>query len=367
MAVITGHKKWDKDLNMWKTNISEDEMIISSAFAHYVPVIHNLEDGINYIIFTYGNRVEDLTDNPMFLKDSAMNLNYLLDYFKTKDGNYKLITCFMDKDAPIIEDSKRLAEYIDLLNTDSNTKSVTLLSLSKGCCLATYVPRFIMKEESLKKLNVINMAAPYEGTVMASPRIFYPMMKKLFLNNELLYRLFKGVYESISSNSHMDYDIAIKDGICLQSYNTFSNVFYEDLDMNKILNNKELLKLIRTVTESPYKFYDPSFIKEIFCKENIDALNSVKSFTNLTTGANKKTLIDSIKRLNFKGIGMCFLNRQFLNGEGDGLVKTSSEKLIEDYMDTNSIHLDSAQHDIVNDKQFTKVLEITHDVINKEK
>ena len=63
---------------------------------------------------------------------------------------------------------------------------------------------------------------------------------------------------------------------------------------------------------------------------------------------------------------MCFLNKKFLDGVGDGLVKTSSEKLIENYMDIESIHLDSAQHDLVNDRQFTKVLEITHRVITRK-
>ena len=164
----------------------------------------------------------------------------------------------------------------------------------------------------------------------------------------------------------MDYDIAVKDGILLQSYNTFSNDFIDALSMDKILNDKQLLELVKEITENPYKYYDPAFIKDIFSKENIDALNKVKSFTNLTTGIDKNTLIDSIKRLNVVGIAMCFLNKQFLDSKGDGLVKTSSEKLIEEYMDTKSIHLDSAQHDLVKDKQFTKVLEITHDVITRK-
>ena len=272
---------------------------------------------------------------------------------------------YMDKDAPIVEDAKKVASFIDLLNADGNTKSVTLLSLSKGCCLATYVPRFIKKEDSLKKLNVINVAAPYEGTIMASPRIFYPMMKKLFCNNETIYKIFKNVYESISSNSHMDYDIAIKDGICLQSYNTFSNEFYNEFDFNKILNNKELLKLIKEMTNSPYKYYDSSFIRDIFSKENMDALSSAKSFTNITTGIDKDTLGNQIKAFNLVGIALCLLNKLFLEGKGDGLVKTSSEKLIEDYLDIESIHIPSMHHDIASTKEFDKVLKITHDVITR--
>ena len=365
MAIITGHRKWDNNEYNW-TESNEDNLSISGAFAHYTPIIHNPDEGINYIICTYGNRVEDNTKNPTTLSDSKMNLNKFMDYFKTKEENYKLITYFMDKDAPIVEDSKRVASYIDLLNASSNTKSVTLFSLSKGSCLATYVPKFIKKEESLKKLNVINVAAPYEGTILASPRIFYPMIKELFFGSEVLYKVFKNVYESISSNSHMDYDIAVKDGICLQSYNAFSNDFIDALSMDKILNNKELLKLVKDITENPYKYYDPSFISDIFSEENIEALKKIKSFTNLTTGIDENTLIDSIKRLNVVGIAMCFINKHFLDSEGDGLVKTSSEKLIENYMDIKSTHLDSAQHNIVRDKQFTKVLEITHNVITKK-
>ena len=100
-------------------------------------------------------------------------------------------------------------------------------------------------------------------------------------------------------------------------------------------------------------------LKDEGINAEIISVNTIKPF-------DKNTLIDSIKRLNVVGIAMCFLNKQFLDSKGDGLVKTSSEKLIEEYMDTKSIHLDSAQHDLVKDKQFTKVLEITHDVITRK-
>ena len=83
-----------------------------------------------------------------------------------------------------------------------------------------YLPNFFTKPITFSKTNIFNVAAPYDGTKMASPLVFYPEVKKVItskIHNETLansiYNKLINLYESISSNSHMDYDIAMIGGI----------------------------------------------------------------------------------------------------------------------------------------------------------
>lgn len=90
-----------------------------------------------------------------------------------------------------------------------------------------YVPSFY-RIESFKKLNLYNVATPYNGTKFASPTILYPKIKNYILNllgdtpvARTIYSKLIKIYESISSNSHMNYDIAVPGGIS-EVLNTFN-------------------------------------------------------------------------------------------------------------------------------------------------
>ena len=100
------------------------------------------------------------------------------------------------------------------------------------------------------KINLYDIATPYLGTKMASPKFIYNDIK-LFIDRHIpnktlatnVYSWLIKFYEGISSNSHMDYDISLPNGI----------------PDNKLKN------------------YDENLIKNLMHNDNIDAINIDKS------------------------------------------------------------------------------------------
>lgn len=245
----------------------------------------------------------------------------------------------MDADAPIIEDAKYLANYIDHLASLPTTNSINLIGLSKCSVMNFYIPRFFTNASTFAKTNIYNVATPYEGTKLASPLIFYPEVKKVIsskISNEklsnLIYNKIIAMYESISSNSHMDYDIAIQGGI----------------------------------PDSRQNVYDESFIKDVFSKENIDAVKKVNSFKNFVTGIDDNTLKEAMLTANPVGIGMCIINDMFFNKQSDGMVYISSQRKVEEVLVKKSYKLVSAHHDIASNKRvFNDILYVVDDTIGE--
>lgn len=243
----------------------------------------------------------------------------------------------MDADAPIIEDARLLAKYIDSLAEEESTNSINIIGLSKCSAMNIYIPRFYKSSKSYIKTNMYNIAAPYNGTKLASPLIFYPEVKKLIISKigegylaDKIYNSLIKFYESISSNSHMDYDIAIPGGI----------------------------------EESRRDVYDESFIKNIFCNDNVEAIKQIASFKNILTGIDNKTLKEAIKTMNFTGIGLCILDDLFFDNKSDGMVYIEDQRKVEDILDIKSYKLISAHHDVnSNIRVFNDVLHIVDDTI----
>ena len=176
---------------------------------------------------------------------------------------------------------------------------------------------------------------------MASPKIFYPDVKKLIVSklgdNKLSNSVYKALisfYESISSNSHMDYDIAMLGGI----------------------------------PDDKLHLYDDSLIKDMFSNQNINAITKVANYKNLVTGIDDKTLKESLKTMNLIGIGLCILNDWFFDKKSDGMVLTSSQRLVETHIESlKSNTLISSHHDVAsNDRVFKDILYIVNDTIDEE-
>lgn len=322
MGEIVTLAKWDLEKNKWKS--SENNKGRSFAIANYDKIIND-NGKIDYIISAYGSRVEDHSKDYININEKEAGIKNILSYFEKRNRNYAVQLFLMDADAPIIEDAKALANYINSLAMLESTSSINLIGLSKCGVMSFYLPSFL-NEKAKKKVNIFNVAAPYKGTKIASPKIFYPEIAALIykkLHNDKLAELIipkvLDKYKSISSNSHMDYDIALPNGIDL-------------IDQN---------------------VYDEKLIKYIFNQMNISSIKELNSFKNFVTGIDENILKEAIKTFNLNGIALCIIDKLFYEDKSDGFVLTNDQKEVEQVLDIKSHILESSHHDVMSN---TRVL-----------
>ena len=338
MGTINVIAKWDLEKNTWNFNPSIIEYGRSCAIANYDLIINN-EDSFNYIIIAQGSRVEDYSKDYKKIKETEVRIDKVIEHYKKCDGNYIIQLFLMDADAPIIEESKLIAKYIDSISISNNTNSVNIIGLSKCSAMSFYIPRFYQQSSSYLKTNIYNIATPYTGTKLASPLIFYPEVKQLITRkvgdnrlSNIIYNKLIELYEGISSNSHMDYDIAIPNGI----------------------------------PSSKFEVYDESFIKNIFSDSNTKSIKKIMSFKNIVTGIDNNTLKEAIKTMNFTGIGLCILDDLFFENKSDGMVYTKDQRIVEDILNIKSYKLKSSHHDVnSNIRVLNDVLSIVDDTIEE--
>lgn len=330
MGTLEHIAKWDKDKHFWGEPSAFD-LGHSFSIANYDIILNDPFDGVNYIIIASGSRLERNTSNFQTIEEKIYRMDNVINHYKNQNGNYIIQCFFIDKDAPIIECSKKFAEYIDSLAYLPNTKTINVIGVSKCATMSFYTPRFFKCSESFNKFNLFNVAAPYLGTKFASPTMIIPEIKDFaistFGNNVIGYSIYNKLlnsYNSANSNSHMDYDISLLDSI-----------------------GDELKSS-----------YDRFFIERMFCSENVDSIKEIHSFKNFTTRIDKKSLPEAIATFNFWGISLCFLNDIFFEGKADGLVPFESQQSIDDVLHVESIHLPSSHHDVnTNIRVCNKILE----------
>lgn len=338
MANLKVIAKWDIDKNNWIKYPQYSEYGKSFSVVEYDDIT-NSNKKINYIILNPGYRVENLFRTYKNVSERKAGGSTVLNHYSNFDGNYSVKLILVDADAPLVEQAKLLAKYIDRLSILPTTNSINLVGLSKGSVMDFYVPKFLKVLESFQKVNVFNVAAPYCGTKLASPLIFYPEVREFVISkfgdnklSELVYKSLIDLYELYSSNSHMDYDISLPGGI----------------------------------PEDKKTYYDKSLIENVFCEENIDAIKHVNCFKNIITGIDDNTLKEAIKTLNINGIGLCILNEVFFENKSDGMVYIDTQRKVEDVLDIKSYQLRSAHHDVNgNPRVFNDVLNIVDDTIEE--
>lgn len=336
MGKIDVYAKWDLDIATWNKEPDYKSFGRGFAIANYDNIINN-NGKIDYIIITHGSRVEDHSKDFLNIKEKEAGIYNIINHYKQCNGNYSIKLFLMDADAPIIEDAKLFANYIEHLATLPSTNSINIVGLSKCSVMNFYVPRFFKNLDTFKKVNMYNTATPYEGTKLASPLIFYPEVKKVIcskIHNErianLIYKKLINIYEGISSNSHMDYDIAIPGGI----------------------------------PDSKKHVYDELLITNVFSSENIEAIKKLNSFRNILTGIDSNTLKEAVSTMNFSGIGLCILDDMFFDNKSDGMVYVDSQRKVESILDIKSDKLISAHHDVnTNKRVINDLLWIVDDTI----
>ena len=200
-----------------------------------------------------------------------------------------------------------------------------------------YAPRYFNNPKSYDLTYMYNIATPYSGTTMASPLYFYPEIKKLVTSklgdnaiSNFIYKKLVDFYESRSSNSHMDYDIAKPGG----------------------------------VSEDKKDNYDKDFIENIFSSENIEALKKIKGFENFTTHIDKNVIEKAIKMGDFNTIGLSILNSWFFDKKSDGFVMTSEQSLVEEHLNVKSTELASSHMIMTSDSLDTVLDSINSNVKN---
>ena len=319
MGYINPIAKWDLKRNKWDYNIKYEEVGKSYAYVNYSDETEN----VNYIIFSPGIRVENYEEGNNALNNN-LQIDSILKHFEEAEDKYNIKMQLMDKDAPIIEEAKQQAKLVDQLVKDKRTKSVTLIGYSKCGVMNFYVPSFFKNKDSFKKTNIINIATPYKGTIMASNKLIFNKFKSgvqdIIKNKKLtdiISNKFKKFYESTSSNSHMDYDISVPNG----------------------------------VTEDKYDLYDKNFINNVFRKENIRSMKKVKSFTNISTGVDKNTFKRAIKSLNLGNLELYLMEKYILKDKSDGIVPVDSQLEVEKYLDVKSRKISSCTHNVHSDKK----------------
>jgi len=340
-GVVETLGKYDLDNSVWRNPISNYETGRSFSFATYDIIKNNDSDDFNYIIIARGSRLEDHSKDFSRVKDTKADVDKIINYLKTRKNNYFVKKFLMDADAPIKEDALFMARYVDTLACNINVKTINLIGLSKCGAMNFYVPKYFTNIESFKKTNVFTIAPPFTGTKMASPNFIYSDIKNIITSklgenklSDIVSNKAISIYEGISSNSHMDYDIALPNGI----------------------------------PDNKLKFYDSSFIENMFSKENIDAITKVKLYKNFVTGIDDKTLKEAIKTCNFNGIGLCIIDDIIFNKTSDGMVPIKTQSLVESYIDTKSYKLESSHHDVMTNKRvINEICFVVDDTINEQK
>ena len=328
MGTIDIFAKWNLEKNEWVQSSDLKDRGRSFAIASYKRIIND-NGKINYIIIDQGSRVENHSEDFSNIKETEVRIDNVISHYERCNGNYDIKLFLMDADAPIIEDAKLFAKYVESLALLPNTNSVNIIGLSKCSVMNFYVPRFFKNRETFKKTNVYNIASPYDGTKFASIKMFYPEIRKKF--KVLSDFIIKNVYEGISSNSHMDYDIAIPGGI----------------------------------PEERIHLYDENFIKNVFCTDNVEAVKRLNSFKNILTSIDSEVRKEAIITGNLYGIALCLFDKIFFDGKSDGMVYTSSQRKVEDVLDIKSYSIKS-HHDVnSNVRAFNEVLEIVDDTIDE--
>lgn len=342
MGVINVYGKWDLNRCDWNEEFNHNDRGRAFAIAKYEEIINDEYGLIDYVILAYGTRVEDHSRDYINIKDSINGIDKVINYFKNRNKNVIIELFLMDADAPIIEDARKIASYIDNLAILSTTNSINLVGLSKCGAMSFNVPKYFKTVSSFNKTNIYTIASPFTGTKLASPGIFYPEVKKkiisIFGDNKmanLVYNNLISVYEGVSSNSHMDYDIAMLGGI----------------------------------SGDKLKLYDDSLIKNMFSKDNLDAIQRISSYRNLITEIDDRTFGEAVRTLNFNGIGLCILNDMFFDGKSDGMVYVSAQREVENYFENIGFKSDvliSSHHDVAsNNRVFNDVLYIVDDTIDE--
>lgn len=304
MGTIKVIKKWDLKSNSWNNKVNDEDKKRALSIAEYGLIRHDESSQINYILLADGCRVENHTKDSSHIRENRAGIANILSYFESKKENYKIELLLVDNDAPLAEESKVLASYIDFLSRKSTTKTVNVIGLSKCGVMSFDMLKYLKSPFSKLKARVYSVSSPYTGTIMASPLLLESEVKNIISSKigesalaDKITAAFMKLYYSIMSNSHMDLDIAVPHYV------------------------PDYLKAN----------YDLTFLQNIFSDTNLSSITNVRHYENICTAIDDTTLKNSLKSGNLVALGLCILNDTLFAGKSDGMVSLESQQKIESY------------------------------------
>lgn len=315
MGTIESIGRWDLEHNLWIT--PNKEMYGKSfAIANYSPIQNNEHSEYDYFILCEGVRVENGSSDNKTIKESYGGVSTLIKQFEGYSRNIIIKQIMCDNDAPLSQQGALLATQINQIAPNPYINSINVLGHSK-CAVMCFDMIKHLHEVSLSKTNLYTNSTPFQGTLLASPKLLFEDLESVVnskINNSFISKkvidIIRTIYPLISSNSHMDYDISLPNGI-----------------------PEEFLHL-----------YDPLLIENIFSEENLNAIQRLHSYHNVYTKIDKNTLRTAIKECNFAGIGLYILDELLFNKGSDGFVTFDSQSSIERHIPVNSIYLQASHH-----------------------
>ena len=331
--------KWDLSNNSWYDPYTEEERGKSLSLVSLKSVETDESYNYEYFIFCPGIRLENVSKDSKTVSDKAGDIDKAIKYFSKLDKNIHMKLLLLDNDAPLKEESVFLGNHIESISSNPHINSINVIAHSQGAALAFNSLKYIRKPLALSKTNLFTTAVPFKGTIMASPLYLYPRLEDIIKNkisNEfLVQRLMEGLtklYESFSSNSHMDYDIAIPGGA----------------------NSK----------------YDKSFIKNLLSEENISMISKINSYHNIYTKIESDTFKKCLKTGDLTGMVLCLIDDIVFTEKSDGIVPLSSQQALENLNPEGlKIHqVKSSTHNIFGNVQDAyEVFSIINDEIDETK
>lgn len=336
MRTIIPVKKYNLGTNSFEETIKDSDRSKALSYIEKKIIYDENDEKFEYIILASGNKVKDISRNgktPYKQYDYVANL---CRYFKNKKKNCIIIHILVDMDAPLREEAQLIAAYIDELANKDTTNTINLIGHSKCGTMFFNMPKFFQNELSFRKSNIYTSAAPFRGCLIAAPKLFLKEVEQAINAhlpsplNVLVFKALKKYYRSVHSDSHMDHDIS-KEG-------------YEA------------------------ERYDPSFIAGMFDLENIEAMKKVNFYHNFTTGIDDKSLLNAIKRRDYISIGLCLMDRYFMQEVTDGFIEVKSQESVEQYIDVPTKKISSATHYYLgHDDELGVILDVVDENIDRIK
>lgn len=339
MGTVIPIKKWNIDTNEWTDASSLEAKKRALSIVTYEDVVNSLRrEEFHYIIIASGYRVENLTNNPKKISDKRNNINKVIDYFMSKRGNYRIEQILVDNDAPLREQSKVISSYIDELARQKQVASISFLGFSKCGAMGIDMLKYFRDPRSFIKTNLYSISTPYTGTIIASPRLLERKVKEIFEDKlgkstmtKKTVKEFMKLYYSHFSNSHMDLDVAVPDGIK------------------------------RCMTD----VYDASFLGDLFSVQNMDKIRLVNSFMNVCTFITPEVRTNALKTADFTTIGLCMLDEYLQDGLSDGIVTLAAQKEINEHITVKNMLVPSSHNSLGNEEGRTMILSEVYKTIRR--
>lgn len=131
--------------NKWKNVESLEDRRSAYSIVSYCDIKHRNDGSVNYIIIADGCRVENHTSDPLYIKDRQAGIKSVIEYFEQKNENYRIELILVDNDAPLDEECKRVARYIDFLSRIDEVKTVNFIAFSKCGVMALNMIKYLQQ------------------------------------------------------------------------------------------------------------------------------------------------------------------------------------------------------------------------------